>query len=500
MIYYQASDGHVKKLGDNELQHWKYIKKIPVGKGFRYFYSWDEYRAFLADPAAELQKAGNQAKQEITKAGRAASQHIEKGKGRVEKSIRKDNRSRMTVGAVREANKKTELTKRTKLRALAERAKEKWNKNTAEIKKKVEKAKQWLDDRRNPLEAWKRKRIEKEKAEREMYEKKREQLAKKYKYIDKKTINGKTVYFYTQDEINAYNRKKNYIANEPDFMKSVKHSDTAFTSEEDAMLVNPKFDSFDPDYSYNCAECSAIYELRRRGYDVESNGESGLGENADKYNSAKRFDLFYENADTHRFKPTNSDADAKKQWEAEFEQYPPGSRGDISFKWKDYNSAHSIVWEKDLDGNVHFIDCQPSGHGNRVEYTMDDMISATDHSYSTKPSGIKGIFAKDQSYTNITRTDNLELKPEITKICKDSSDERPSVAVTNAKRYSLSRGGARSESYVMDEKEITTKYPNLISQKDYSKISDTSSSDDNRNIIVVPVSADDIEEEEKRKR
>lgn len=48
MIYYQASDGHIKTLGDNELQHWKYIKKIPAGSGYRYFYSMDEWRAYLA--------------------------------------------------------------------------------------------------------------------------------------------------------------------------------------------------------------------------------------------------------------------------------------------------------------------------------------------------------------------------------------------------------------------------------------------------------------------
>ena len=37
----------------NDIQHWKYVKNIPVGKGYRYFYSWAEYKAYLADPAAD---------------------------------------------------------------------------------------------------------------------------------------------------------------------------------------------------------------------------------------------------------------------------------------------------------------------------------------------------------------------------------------------------------------------------------------------------------------
>lgn len=44
-IYYHGSDGHVKQLGDQELQHWKYIKKI----GNRYFYTPEELKAYYAE-------------------------------------------------------------------------------------------------------------------------------------------------------------------------------------------------------------------------------------------------------------------------------------------------------------------------------------------------------------------------------------------------------------------------------------------------------------------
>lgn len=47
---YIGTDGNIHRLGDNQnkdsLKHWKYIKKIPSGKGFRYFYTQDELRAY----------------------------------------------------------------------------------------------------------------------------------------------------------------------------------------------------------------------------------------------------------------------------------------------------------------------------------------------------------------------------------------------------------------------------------------------------------------------
>lgn len=47
-IFYQGSDGCIKMLGDNELQHFKYIKKI----GNRYFYTPEEIRAYYESAKA----------------------------------------------------------------------------------------------------------------------------------------------------------------------------------------------------------------------------------------------------------------------------------------------------------------------------------------------------------------------------------------------------------------------------------------------------------------
>lgn len=49
-MLYQGSDGQVHVLGDGEeLKHWKYIKKIKSGNGWRYFYSQDEINAYMKE-------------------------------------------------------------------------------------------------------------------------------------------------------------------------------------------------------------------------------------------------------------------------------------------------------------------------------------------------------------------------------------------------------------------------------------------------------------------
>lgn len=45
-MIYKDENGRAKVLGDNELMHWKYIKKIREGKAFRYFYTPEEIRAY----------------------------------------------------------------------------------------------------------------------------------------------------------------------------------------------------------------------------------------------------------------------------------------------------------------------------------------------------------------------------------------------------------------------------------------------------------------------
>ena len=52
-VFYYAADGTIKSLGDDELAHYKYIRKINTGNGYRYFYSQDELRAYLEGKSQE---------------------------------------------------------------------------------------------------------------------------------------------------------------------------------------------------------------------------------------------------------------------------------------------------------------------------------------------------------------------------------------------------------------------------------------------------------------
>lgn len=400
-IVYRGDDGRIHSLGENnEIRHWKYIKKIPVGKGFRYFYSWDEYRAYLADPAAELQNAGQKAANQLQSAGRRAAQE----------------------------------------------------------------ARKWVKEQFSKKEEKKKKKQDEEKRQRDPYE--------KYKYVKKIEINGKTRYFYSQDELNAYNKRSKYQENEPSYLKKLKHSEEPYTRQEDALMVNPNFDWHDSDdrYEYNCAECTAIYELRRRGYDVESNGTSGKSNDDSmfgrlkgfhdiyKYNSELRFKTYYEGAKTQRTPRTTSDEETYKAIISEIDKNPPGSRGDLTVSWKK-GGAHSMVWEKDSKGNIRVIDSQSSGGGGYREYDRD---------------GIKGLASEvDNSdriamaRASVTRTDNLRLKKGITEICQDSKSKPRFSSSSDAPYKDNPNSFGSYNPQKNNEKALVTEYPVLM--EDYNR-------------------------------
>lgn len=465
----------------NDIQHWKYVKKLPVGKGYRYFYSWAEYKAYLADPTADLKKVGNKVKSEIKtvskkttgqvkKTGKKSYKEIQtRGRKAVEKMSSGSVKGDVVIGVVKAKNKSRPERFKQKMAELANKASRKWNKNKEAVKKSIEKAKNWLP---NKIKEYKAEKERQRKIEEEKKRVTKEKLAKKYKYIAKKVINGKTVYFYSQEELDAWDKKQEYIKNEPDFMKDVKHSDIPYTADEDAILVNPRYDDpWDDDYQVNCAECTAIYELRRRGYDVESNGMSGDDwEGKTKYNTDKRYDLFYKNAEIDRLPVTKNESEAVRELEKEFSKMPPGSRGDISFKWDGYNAGHSIAWEVDSKGEVHFIDTQPSGRGNKVEYDFNTLAKAMDTTttYKKKDFGAsdgKGFFKGREkvSSVRIVRTDNLQLKPEIKEICQDSGTIKRKPETRQGRKYVNQY--SKDKNGTMTEKEIVTKYPNLYNPK-----------------------------------
>ena len=244
------------------------------------------------------------------------------------------------------------------------------------------------------------------------------------KYIAKIETNGYVRYFYSEDELNAYKERQKYLKNEPSFMKDVKKNRLPVDVDTDTINVNPNYTRYgNPDYQYNCAECTMIYELRRRGYDVESNGVSGYGVrdgykgsigetinreiNATKYNSQLRFAICFDGAKTKYCKRASNYKDATDNLLAEIKKNPPNSRGDLSVAWRS-GGAHSVVWEIDSRGNVTIKDAQVSGSGTVYKYDPYELISYT--KYDSK-------LRVDRP--QITRTDNLKLNRGIKKIIKN---------------------------------------------------------------------------------
>lgn len=245
------------------------------------------------------------------------------------------------------------------------------------------------------------------------------------KYIAKIKVNGYTRYFYSEEELLAYQRQQEYQADEPGFMKDIKEIQRPETAEEALLHVNPNFEKKNEDWQNNCAECTMIYELRRRGYDVESNGTSGIINSKDTigqvkefyemmdYNTDKRFDKCFKGAKINNMKPFEDhgyfhDPDdysaATKRVTEMIKKNPPNSRGDLSVCWN-AGGGHSMVWEMDSKKNIVIKDSQVSGSGKITTYKLEDIVNCSN------------IYI--EGGVQVTRTDNLKLRPGIKKIFKE---------------------------------------------------------------------------------
>ena len=259
---------------------------------------------------------------------------------------------------------------------------------------------------------------------------------KQSKYIAKVELsNGKYRYFYKQSEYDAYLKRLEYQKNEPDFMKDVPDisNDKVYTAKEDMEQVNETYDPFDPKTSTNCGNCSAAYELRRRGYDVEAKANGGTKDyngNGDRvfdyFENATMFGIYgdgttiehseefvrgvwnggvdkkfltkYDNLIKYMNKPQTYTKESIEKGITS--NSPPGSRGMIDVEWKQ-GGGHSIVYEVNKNGNVIIRDSQTYD-----VYSLDEI-------------------ANNVQKVRISRTDNLQLKEDIlSAVVPNESNER----------------------------------------------------------------------------
>lgn len=276
-----------------------------------------------------------------------------------------------------------------------------------------------------------------------------------YKYVAKVKLGfGKTRYFYSEEEYEAYKNRQFYQdpKNEPEFMKEFAELKEPRTAEEDSLSVNTKImiekgkGSYiynpDPDYTTNCAECTMIYEMRRRGYDVEYNEKTNISgsdpySESKNYNYDRRLSYCFEKPETYKFPMTPN----VKEFETFMKKtYPPNSRGDISVEWKGTSSGHSMVWETDSKGRVTIRDSQISGTGMEAVYDAKTLLM--------RSNGVR-----------ITRLDNLKPKKAITKIIQNRKSTRKPLGIQQTMRGGRNAHWSDAQ---QSKAQMYTKYPNYI--------------------------------------
>lgn len=214
-----------------------------------------------------------------------------------------------------------------------------------------------------------------------------EELSKsnKYKYTNKVELpNGTFRYFYNEDEYARYLKKVEYQKTDPDFMKTVMETKDLLDPSVDVLdrsmqmsEINEKYDE-GISYQMNCMNCTAAYELRCRGYDVEAGpNPSGydLVDISNWYVDPKIIDL-----------PPGKGVTAKGFADSIVENSGPNSRGNIMVVWEE-GGGHSMAYEVDADNKLTIIDNQVNSIADLDK--LVDMKSPTSW---------------------MCRTDNLELK------------------------------------------------------------------------------------------
>lgn len=160
--------------------------------------------------------------------------------------------------------------------------------------------------------------------------------------------------------------KKNKESNTTNIQKRIKgrHSEA-----EDMKAVNPGFKTGERKYTMNCVLCSTAYELRRRGYDVEAN-TTELGRYMEDPMS-----YFNLRAVGAKFSTRSYD-----ELKSKLQREPEGARGNIISGVGNFDSRHSMVWEK-KNGDIIIRDCQSNTLYNSIDESIIRSKSRYEYEY-----------------------------------------------------------------------------------------------------------------------
>ena len=175
----------------------------------------------------------------------------------------------------------------------------------------------------------------------------------------------------------------------PKSFSELKKTQTKQTSDDHQLAINPEYSKNQTyDYRMNCSFCTAAYDLRKRGYDVEANPISQseaytIDDICSWYKGAKPVYKF--TVDSERSSTSTSNNTARNDKERlidNLKSQGEGARGHLALYWYD-GGGHDVIWEVE-NNEVVLRDCQ-TGEVSRTFSTLD--------------------YAYDYAYV---RTDNLE--------------------------------------------------------------------------------------------
>lgn len=368
---------------NDELMHWglkkgeekedhKYIARVETGKPknpYRYFYTQKEYDSYLK--TTKQKKESNGFFNSLSSLFSKATSSLNIGKI-ANKSINNVDKKIVETGKtfIQNASKKTDKI----LRNIDNKIVESGQKVLSNILKKTEKIGNDYT---------------------ETMTKKYSEVKKEVGYSNSPSQLGKT---FVSNVLNGMKNSSMKVWNKISNLKELPKKKDTYSDEEDQAVVNPDYSTENYSTSMNCAYCTAAYELRQRGYDVEASPVT-----TSTYNNLEEIMSWYKDPDVYQFTSSGCKYnittgeveydetynETKKDIENQMKSYGEGARGQYIVYWAT-GGGHSMAWEV-TNGEVIIRDCQTNKTVDIDEYM---------------PYVSDGVFF---------RTDNLELNDKITK-------------------------------------------------------------------------------------
>lgn len=394
----------------NTKKNFKYVAKIDLGKSTRYFYTKEEYNAYL--------KGNKQTKtSEVTssKTGKqSASSASAKLAGKYSNTV--DNLIKLGEKAIKNVID-TIFNPEKKRQEEAAKIREAEAKQLAEeaAKKKAQ------EEARKKAEAEK-------KAKEEAANRQAEEIAKRNKDADAISDKNSPKSFddlhkkdreYTKEEDQAI-INTNYVGVDEDYVFADNMTDEE-KKEYESLVKEFGIDLYE--YHINCMSCTLAYDMRRRGYDVEA-APYDLNETwqplietiGDLYKGVTPDDWFVSELSgetPHLTDPNYWDVIETQTQEMydkvsdEFDKMTDGAYGQFCVHW-DSGGGHSIAWEKEA-GKITLRDCQ-----SNKTYDFED-IKHSDFYYSVETVFVLRTDDKEFSDGALKRVRNADHVEEVDK-------------------------------------------------------------------------------------